>query len=662
MPLITIEPLAMQIRIPEGQDLLAELIKSVHGYICETEDTIINNRQYSHKLAIPRDEIKLFLDKIGLQALPIVVGEGSYFNSLAHAGHVHAYEPVVVADPLESLNRSLSAIVPNVRLNMRTFSEEPLVPYTAMHPKGWLSIRIPQAETQSQDWNAVDDHYVKGLKAYLNLGDPFAIDFTHAGVTYDREFRIDGRELSKFLKLVQLENNSEGASMRDMLSPADREPYQPIIRGDAMETIKVNIAALQPELKEMLLCGQNISQFHVQFVNGPGGLIEIQIPRALHQKRMQISPNRNVLFGEFLAHTFGFSGETSNGGYSLTLKPQELTDFLERDLSLRENNNFWHIRGRTYVELLHSNLGIQPPRSSLRRLEIKDWHLRNPTEPLPRNIPALSNDQIVLQAQRLLASNRQQQQYCRVIGETLRRSGELSTGASEMMRNYLIIMVAPVEGVTLDNMQRSAALATIGATATACMPGRFTKIQQEYKYLVRPESRDQVRTLLLEKIEIFKEGVLPALFDEISPCMHVHAVAAAKALWGQELGLDVDAGRADDNMGCGTSYINNTKKERFKRICQDNMVTNLYEELTQSIDEDSGGLQHASLYRERLTRILRNRGYTLQEIEGVDEHPISGALQGGLLDQFAPLDDNGYPTLARAGLEMMLIDIGVLQG
>lgn len=654
MPSIDINSRGMTIRIPEGQELIAQRADRVHGYRFEIEDVIVNGRQYSQKLFIPRDNIKTFLEKIGLDALPIDGHDNTYFRALANAGYIHKYQPVIADNALNSISRSLSAIVPNVRLNMETFQEEPIMPYVAFHPKGWLSIRMPAkpvAQLESSVNGALDDHFFEGLKAFLNLSEPFPIQFIKDSLTYDREFRIDRRELPKFLKSLRLENTLE--------IPAESS-YQPYTLGRDINDISKSIVSLHPDVKRRLEQNEPVLHLFPRYVRHYDDRVSVEIPEALNNMRMEITPGHHVSFGEYLTHSFGLSGELIANKYCIKLSASELKTFLERDFSLREVNLGWYRGISSYTQILCSETGVQVNGSS-NRLEIVGWRLRNPTVPLPTTIPNLTDDQIVARARRLLANSPFCDQYCRVIEQTLAQKNQLPTGTARVMENYLRLIVCPVDGLVLTDMQRSAALATIGATATECMPGRVTKIEEEYKYLVRPESRDQIRTLLLDEVERYKAGLLPALFADVSRCMHVHAFAAANLYWGAELGLDVEAGRRDGNVGCGTTYTTEEKKLEFKALCQQHMVSHIYDILSQTFDEDQN-LEHLDLYTERLTRVLRNEGYNLDEIEGLDEHPISCLPTGGLLDHYLPCYDNGKKSLSLAGVQAMLIDIGVLRG
>ena len=654
MPSIDIDSTGMTIRTPEGQELIAQRVDHVHGYRFEIEDVVVSGRQYSQKLFIPRDNIKAFLEKIGLNILSIDGYDTTYFRALVNAGYIHEYQPVISDNALNSISRSLSAIVPNVRLNLETFQEEPFIPYVAFHPKGWLSIRMPAKPATQPEMSAngaLDAHFFEGLKEFLNLPEAFSAHFIKDGFTYDREFRIDRRELPKFLKSLGLENAVE--------IPAESS-YQPYTLGRDINDISRSIASLHPDVKRQLERNENISTLYPKYIRHFDGRVSIEIPQTLNTMRMEIAPGHTVSFGEYLTHSFGLNGELIANKYCIKLSVSELKTFLERDLSLREVNLGWYRGVSSYTQILCSATGVQVNGSS-NRLEIVGWRLRNPTVPLPANIPNLTDDQIVARARRLLANSPFCDQYCRVIEQTLAWKNQLPTGTARVMENYLRLIVCPVDGLVLTDMQRSAALATIGATATACMPGRVTKIEEEYKYLVRPESRDQIRTLLLDEVERYKAGLLPALFADVAPCMHVHTFAAAHLYWGAELGLDVEAGRRDGNVGCGTTYTTEEKKREFKALCQQHMVTHIYEILSQTFDEDQN-LEHLDLYTERLTRVLRNEGYNLDEIEGLDEHPVSCLPTGGLLDQYLPCDNNGKKSLSLAGLQAMLIDIGVLRG
>ena len=675
IPHISIDFSGMTIRIPEGQDLLSSLLQAVHGLHIELEDSIMDSRNYAYKVHIPRDEIKALLDKIGLQAMPASNEGDTYYSALVKPGHIHAYTPVLAINPYEALNQSLSKLVPNVHLHAETFQEEPLMPYTAMHPKGWLCIRLPKLAEIAGGQAALqqDDHFAKGLQQYLNLAEPYAIDFTTNDTTYDREHRIDPRDLPAFLKKIGLEKDLEDRPFIDKLAlPAGiRQPQQAIDSRNISEAIaKRLVSFLQGHANINAWYASEGWQLELAI---RGERIEISIPLILCQERIEIYPGQRMSFGRYLAHTFGLSltneqtrhrlSPPISNNYQLSIPLKDVRSFLEKDLALRDLPINQQTGGlRTYYDLFVNDRRLFGWPQQVNHLAIIDWSLRNPTLPLPRNIPQLTAAEIVQRAEVLLNGHPAKDQYCRVIRETLEGARQLASGTAEMLHKYLTMMVVPIEGLHLTGEQCRAALISIGATATACMPGRFTKVQQEFKYMVSPEARDQVKSLLLEKIELFKDGLLAEIFRDASDCMHVHCVAAAQVTWGAELGLDAAAGGRDTNLRYGMDYVNEAKKRQFKDLCQQNLATHLFDELSEAHDEDTGGLLHAELYRERLVRILQAKGYLLQEIEGQDEHPISANSCGGLLDAFMPLDEQGRPTLARGGLDALLIDIGVLQG
>lgn len=673
LPHVEIDPLGiMSIKIPENHPLLCERIIEIYNLVPSDIEEHLSGYNYTTEFRVSRDNIAQFLDQLGLQAVPAAMhadyvdGRLTYFQSLINAGATHVYEPQLRSEPYHCLNESLAAVIPNigqlVELNDGGVLFSPVTPYTAIHPKGWLSIRLPAMPIGS------GNTYAENLKKYLKCKEFFPINYHVNGQHYDQELRIDKVQLPDFLKLMHLERNAEGERFIEKIgqNTAMRRFTPTFAIVPRAHRQEVNVFATIATTLQSFLPNHPESPLHVA-ITAEG--LTIIVPEATHNQHIPISENEDLPFGEFLANAYALDGRINShgGGYVLKVPAANIKSFIERDLSLRDMpENLRHDGKKTFYQALVSEYGPRFNAVEHRSGEIIGWNLRNPTISMPTAFTPLSDSEIVQRARALLEGHPRVARYCEVIEQTLGRKSGLDDGGAHMS-SCLSLIVSPtpnlVQGGVTRERQR-AALATIGATATECMPGRATKIEMEYQGMIVPQSRDQLRSMLLGEIEQYKMGLLGVTLRAQGDfgTFDVHNVASAQIAWGEELGLDAAAGARD--RYAREAIVTREQKERFKQTCQEHMVQTLFEQLSSRRDEvEPEKLEYAELYMERINAILPKLGYTLEEIDGAvlddnDDDMVEPAP--GLRNRLLPSDNDSNIRLTKEALELILADIGVL--
>ncbi|QLH37111.1 MAG: hypothetical protein HWD61_14020 [Parachlamydiaceae bacterium] len=188
LPIVQFDDQGMIIKIAESTERLKDLLVQIFGFKgCPIEE-MHYGRPYNYEFYIPRDEIENVIKQLGMDIIPpenlykrYSEQNISYLQYLIETRRYHAYKPTRTNDVLETLKESLTSLVPN---------EMGIRPYVSFHPRGWLSIKLP-------DWSP---EYSRLLASYLKRElIPIQQEFNH-DVHYVNEILIYEAEIETFFK------------------------------------------------------------------------------------------------------------------------------------------------------------------------------------------------------------------------------------------------------------------------------------------------------------------------------------------------------------------------------------------------------------------------------------------------------------------------------
>jgi Domain of unknown function (DUF4804) len=693
LPRVTFDPLGMNILIPPGQTALQNRLEEVCMKKCTSIETNIKDpdrtRTYASSIQIESDRIPDFLKFLNMDEIP---AEGmhpayakktrTYLEELEKTNTFHEYKPVLKPDPLDSLNESLAAVVPNSNSKIlegrHIVAPAPVIfkaiPSVALHPRGWLSIRIP---------SDANDDYKNNLSKFL--GKPIApINFQdESGKSYSQEIVVYQEELPAFLKKMKLEKATNGEPFLDELRAASGVNNLEVLYGvnpdkeiRVANTISRTLASYDPETKKLLKkyrpqdSPELAMDLPILDFNERG--LEIWIPKSLQDKEMQIGKQK-VPFGNYLSHLYGITGTKLQKKkyekpctYCLTVPKDKIALFLEKELCLRElpkPSDSLEIQERVKRKTFYNELvfGFYTPvkKDFVAHASIRNWKLRNESFAIPDVIPDIKEHEYLAIFTEALEGHPKKDKYAKVF-ESLWEQAVQSQGhgqkvVGEAIISYLQLLAYNFKTDTaLTPEQKRATLVEIGegCTSDVCQPGKLTKIQLEYQRLVQPKSGDQLKTILLDAVEQFKNDALITILAEegkknAQSAQSVHVFSAALVVWGDEFGLNKAAGEKDEHQAKAWARKPLTgKKEVFEKTCREGLLTGVFESLKEKKDS-SGSLLNANLYHERLQSILQKKGYTPEEIEKN-------------LEKFLPSDDAGCVGLTEEAVKLILIDLGVL--
>lgn len=691
VPLIEFNELGMLIKIPEKQEYLKNRIQSVFYLKSQFCDDIINERKYGYQFLVKREQIPNFLETLGLDKIPqtnVTVSRHTIHNTIALTyledltaeikGNVryHVYTPVRKNDPLESINLSLSKLV---------YNDKNITPYAALHPRGWLSIRVPK--------NAPD--FLKSLKAYLQC-DSAPIQFKWGNIEYDQEIVIYEEGLPEFFeKTLKFETDF----LEKLRSNSGSETYQ-VLYGTqnqgrelrVLNTICRSLATYDKETCKQLKPYDSHKDTRVEdlpdvFIpsvdTNLNGML-IMIPQQLQAKKIKIGENRELSYEEYLCHIYGVNGKAENNTkfskdytYTLFIPKARIENFLLKDLALRELPNQYKQEKREtyYNELLVNNwdtfLVSKPDHAGV------NMHVRNALIPMPTNIPDILNQEILDRAKAILGDNSRAATYLQNIKETLKKAGENQGQNNQALFQNIVSylrLLAQVwkdsHGISLDNKKMSIIEIGEGCGNGICMPGRLTKIQLEYQRLVQPSSGDHVKTILLDEVEQFKNNILIDLIARnaiksvngvivsgtIPQGYEIHVFSWAQVKW-TDYGLNREAGQLDDYVpnveAHRTGWKLNALRDNFRNACEKMdepkvpaLLNKVYESISGKKDEN-GLLLNADAYQTRLRNILKKQGYKPAEIDMELDKLIT--------------ETDGQITITKKAVKLMLIDVGALK-
>jgi len=107
------------------------------------------------------------------------------------------------------------------------------------------------------------------------------------------------------------------------------------------------------------------------------------------------------------------------------------------------------------------------------------------------------------------------------------------------------------------------------------------------------------------------------ILGRLSPTALVAPVDLIGIYWGEEFGLDIEAGLSDDNREfCGAPQITEERLINFRAACRNkgNMIEETVRRINERLDEH-GCVMNISAYQAETRDILRNKGFTETEID-----------------------------------------------
>ena len=304
LPVVKFSETGLSLKLNDHSVKLKEILTQVFGFKCEDINETINTKKYSYEFKFSRDQIENVLNLLGLDKIPpdglsdrFNSGEITYINYLKEIKLYHPYQPVKTLDALESIKESIKIIVPN---------ENQTVPHVAYHPRGWVSVMIPQG----------NDDYVQKLSAFLNC-QPLKINKEFNKTHYDREFRIyhdDMGSLENFLKKLKLDVSPEGYPYLDILNDFNPKitPVYAASGNDELnflQTLSRTLSALNPKFKEQSKIFSPVDMPElsdlalVQTEYNQNG-IDIKIPKILNDDPIHIGPKTTQSLGQYSIECF----------------------------------------------------------------------------------------------------------------------------------------------------------------------------------------------------------------------------------------------------------------------------------------------------------------------------------------------------------------------
>lgn len=615
-------------KIVKVEENLKDLLKQLFGFIENNEgiEEVHFGRSYPYTFRVERNEIENVLKYLGLEAIPskdlhklYSKGDITYLQHLIETKRYHAYRPERKNAVLESIIQSLKVLVPN---------ELDVLPHVSFHPRGWLSIKLP-------NWSL---DYNKMLLAYLKYPSTHIDEVFNENETYTSEIIIYEEEIFNFLKKLKLEDTLYDFGNETL----EKKPVEEDKKLNLMATIGRTLSALEP-LTKAILDGYNENDLpeigEVKLVQASGNELglDLKIPNELYETKI-ISLGTTFSFGKYLESVFGLEkgGKINQEFYNLHVPIDRVKSFLEKDLSLRLlKPKYRDAKVSTYFNLFirdvcRANKNAFGGVPYAAHASVADLSLRNPSVPIPEKIPEISDQEILKNVSKILLAHPKKESYLEIFAETFKR---ISPGinnpdireynahkvTADNIRSYLKLVMHELinnKGIKEFNKREAITEIATGCSGKTCLPGRLTKIQAVYQHLKHPELDDKVKFLLLDKVEEFKNDVLAALFAEYPN--NVHIVNAAKVVW-WKCGLDKKAGELDDELSKEVDggkaldkiykllYLTEAKKKEFINLIRQNLVDEVFYAVQNDKNEE-GFILNIDEYQNRLRKILRNEG------------------------------------------------------
>lgn len=295
-----------------------------------------------------------------------------------------------------------------------------------------------------------------------------------------------------------------------------------------------------------------------------------------------------------------FKANNHENKFSESIKLLE-SDWFSNEQSLLEmKNKLYHLR-----KLLISHGAA-----------VANMRLRNPSVPLPDVIPEYTDDQILDVVRNILETHPKKSTYVNVFESLLKeiRPNYYRNRSADYVSAYLRLIIDEIQKndkIPIHRKREALVNIALGCRGHICMAGIYPKMQEVYKNLKCPEYVDKVKTFLLYHVEQFKNDLLSTQFGQHSQSVHI--VSAAKDQWGDKFGLDAEAGRKDENVSIGYTYLTDSAKRQFKAWCEKGLLEQVFISIRDDKDEQGCIINYAE-YRSRIGKILIESGLNTNQV------------------------------------------------
>lgn len=645
LPLVSFDLHGMNISITEDNEGLKNLIEQLLGVkaniLHNTE--IYNGHAYAYEFKVPRNKVETVLEQLGLGTVPALKNthfqlhevyssqQITYIQHLTHIKRYHSYTPSIDENNVvSSLEQSLQALVSN---------PGHVLPRVSIHPRGWISIKIPKG---NEPYGNLLAQYLEVEKTHLHAG-----KFDAEIIIYGEKKTL-GQEtrLEKFLKKLELDKNlvflntlQKCLSIKDSSGLLYAEVEGEL---DLPGTISRTLAALHPSMKEILpsylstdAIQDDLSLPLVEIKHHFIGM-SITIPKHLNSNLIDYN-GKKITFGDYLSNVFDLEGVQRNGDYHLNIEMSRIRSFLEKDLGLRRITNQKY--AKPFIKTFYNLFNVMNGSQQSKRGTVARWDLKNHDIAIPSNIPAYKDNEIMAALEKILKDHPKVNTILKSYEDTLKEVHLYNKLVNQTTLAYLRALTYELlnsETISLKHKQDIIVEISKEFYPGACLPGKLTKIQCAYQKLMNPVGGDDLTILLLKEVKQLKMDILTGLFADIQVRndedigmmlgeneRHHESVgvfAAANVLWGDELGLDPKMGRDNplwDSRIYGRGLLEtpgNRYKQDFKRQFEANVIETIFDNLRFEQDE-RGELLNLNLYREGLQKVLQEEGLNPLEIE-----------------------------------------------
>jgi len=341
--------------------------------------------------------------------------------------------------------------------------------------------------------------------------------------------------------------------------------------------------------------------------------------------------------------------------FSTDYEQNRVLQLLERDLGLRELpdessiaddrvtcwNEFAYAYHKTLAGTDYLKHGTLNP-NGLKQ--------RPPKLLIPDTLPEYTDAQILDEIRKVLVgggiSSQQVQTYVAAINALLQRIGNQQNSTNRAVKVALRHYVYELKRSPVSVEVKKNTAISIALGAPNCLQGTQVRLVEETKRVAGTE--DNAKNLLLSILDEWKSDTINAILGPSS--QSVHGFAAAQVAWGEEFGLDIEAGLSDDNREfCGAPQITAERLTNFRAACRNkgNMIEETVRRINERLDEH-GCVMNISADQAEARNILRNRGFTETEIDDK-------------IDPLFPTDDVTYRvSITKEAIIMLLTRTGHL--
>ena len=693
LPLITHTDRGLEIWFKEGssQDFI-ELVSKI--FMLTSEAEVLNKPfgVYDTVIRLERKRILLFLEMMQIRDVLGDPGLRNFIDHLRALNKFHLYQPTHIPNrPLESLALSLKNILPQEP------GKRPL-PLIVLHPILGLVIRLPE------------DPHSKRLIDFLGL-DHRLVSYLIDGVQYGMEVIIPTEMLAGFLRdTMELEVLiqpllDEFARIRDsfhdivavrgregrILSTISRRLYS-LCGPNESAWIKGFSPLDTPERERPLpriCCSQGSMIFYFPKEYGQRALPENLLFKEQNEDQANPSsglfsqignlftnpapgPSFLTYVSAFLGYpiegcskrfdldanhyTFQMSVPAGNGG-------EELLGLLERGFGLKElplNHRIsssdlplGHRRETWWNELVFGfSRELRIPFAQHGDVNSEGLKLKAPRIELPDALPEYSEEEILTITREILTRSEMIPQKIQgiidrfrvILHRGWRRETDTERAVFTSIMHFTYELQKVPERVSIEVKKNS--IINLSLSANVCLPGVHVRLAEEIKRIAGQQIN--AKGLLLSTLEEWKNDLLFEIFRNFPQSAHVFA--AAQVMWGDEFGLDVEAGQKDRNWRTyGEHRLNDQLKGNFRDALtnSDLLLDEVFRRANERKD-DHGAILDLSIYQDSVRDLLNKKGLSPTEIDDA-------------VETLFPTEPDTYAmTISREALKLLLIEIGIL--